>query len=87
MTKQEAFAREALRALQRYDHVARLSVVSRARVQIMQEDLGEVLGLVCTADDPRDPVPSHNSGTCPIHEWVDESDGALCPDTGEGEDR
>jgi hypothetical protein len=80
MTKREAFAREALRALQRYDEVAKLTLVERVHVQFVQEDIGKALGLDCTADDPKAADKSHNSGTCPIHEWLDEGDYSLCHD-------
>lgn len=82
MTKDEAFAREALRALQRYDEVARLGAAERDRMMRVQEDLGARVGLECSGGG--DPYPTHNSGTCPIHEWVDEGDHALCSDREEG---
>lgn len=82
MTKKEAFAREALRALQRYDEVGDLKPWERVHLQFVQEDIGRLLGLECNADEPAGMQDerhlSHNSGTCPVHEWVDEGDYALC---------
>jgi hypothetical protein len=72
----EAFAREALRALQRYDEVATLERAERARMLTVMEDIGGgVIGLDCTGH-----ARSHDGETCPIHEWVDEHDAALASD-------
>lgn len=86
MTKEQAFAREALRALQRYDEVAAIGASERDRMMRVQEDLGERLGIECSGSGTGvigDPA-SHKGLTCPIHEWVEEADWALCSDREEG---
>ena len=63
-------AARALRAIQTLDEL--LPTAEHRRYIIEAEDaLGWILGLDCTADDPRDtPHLSHNGETCPIHEWL-----------------
>lgn len=78
MTKEQAFAREALRALQKFDQVSSIANDQRQRLMAVQDDLGEIVGLDCTGALDMEGRYEHNGGTCPIHEWVDENDYALC---------
>lgn len=79
MSHMEQHAEEALRELQKLDEVHNLDA-HRHYVVRAQDALGELLGLECTGEvdgENEDGSPayySHNGGTCPIHEWFDESD-------------
>lgn len=75
----------ALRAIQRYDEVAGNSppdLLHRYLLIEAETALGELLGLTCTGepsmwslDDPSKVTGyDHNGDTCPIHEWLVESD-------------
>lgn len=86
MTKEEAFGREALRALQRYDEVQDLGPAERDRLVRVQEDLGARIGLDCTGTGGAYDSRHHDGETCPIHEWVEpETDHALCADREEAD--
>lgn len=73
---------DALRALQKLDEIHDLGD-HRYFVIEAQTALGEELGLECTGapsgwnEDGSPAYYSHDSETCPIHEWFDESDSVL----------
>jgi hypothetical protein len=77
----------ALRALQKLDEVqgldgATVNVAGKHRYLIIeaQSHLGEALGLECTGapdgtnEDGTVAYYSHDGDTCPIHEWLVDSD-------------
>jgi hypothetical protein len=72
----------ALRKLQMLDEIQDMSVDGRALVLQAQTLLGEELGLDCTGEeagwrgDGSAFLWDHNSGTCPIHEWLVPADNA-----------
>jgi hypothetical protein len=74
-----AAVEDALRALQKLDELHDLGD-HRYLVIEAQTDLGEALGLECTGvvdgenEDGSPAYYSHNGDTCPIHEWLYESD-------------
>ena len=75
-------SREALllRGLQILDEL--VTVPDRSILIVAESELGAELGLECTgrpggwAEDGTVVAYDHNGETCPIHEWLEESDPA-----------
>lgn len=76
----QAHAANALRALQRFDELEKFG--NRHLLIQAETELGAVLGLECTGEedgwneDGSVAYWSHNGITCPIHEWLVQSDAA-----------
>jgi hypothetical protein len=77
----------ALRALQKHDQVVVVTIGNRGEAErvlvgrryLMEamDALGAELGLECTGVHEGSGYYRHNDGTCPIHEWLVESDHEL----------
>lgn len=76
---QETPVAKALRALQMFDEKTHIDNTRYLLMEAMSH-LGEELGLECTGvvdgwnDDDSPAFYKHNGSTCPIHEWLVESD-------------
>jgi len=74
-------AERALRAIQSLDELEKLK--HRHLLIEAETALGELLGLECTGvvdgtnADGSPAYYDHSGNTCPIHEWLTESDGIL----------
>ena len=84
-------AGRALRAIQKYDEVAGNSPADLLHRDLLieaEDALGAILWLSCTGepsswrDDGSVGGYDHNGDTCPIHEWLVESDQAEVQRTG-----
>lgn len=64
----------ALRALQKLDNGAVLSASERRLLVEAEDRLGEVIGLSCVGEPEGNGFYSHNGHTCPVHEWLVETD-------------
>lgn len=79
MSAGDEHVERALRAIQKYDEVFS-GVHARFLLIEAETALGEYLGLSCTGEpdgwneDGSIALYKHNGDTCPIHEWLVESD-------------
>ncbi len=73
----------ALRNIQKYDESAGIAVGHRYLLIQAETHLGKALGLECTGapdglnEDGTVAYYSHNGDTCPIHEWLVDSDAVT----------
>lgn len=79
---------KALRLLQMIDEIASLEPRARELLVKAETELGLELGVECSGV-PEPGGFDHSSGTCPVHEWLVESDHSVawalagkCPDCG-----